>query len=144
MPYTYQYPRPAVTVDCLITRLQGDEQQILLIRRKNEPYRNKWALPGGFMDINERLEDAAMRELEEETGLKISNLEQFHVFDEPGRDPRGRTITVVFKGQVEDHESAIRPASDTTEVKWFPVDELPELAFDHRDIIKQALMNNRI
>lgn len=144
MLYTYQYPRPAVTVDCLITCLQGGKQQILLIRRKNEPYRNKWALPGGFMDIDERLADAARRELEEETGLKISNLEQFHVFDEPGRDPRGRTITVVFTGQVKDFKSAVRPASDTTEVKWFPIDELPELAFDHRDIIKLALIHNRI
>jgi 8-oxo-dGTP diphosphatase len=144
MPYTYQYPRPAVTVDCLITCLQGDQRQILLIRRKNEPYRNQWALPGGFMDINERLADAARRELEEETGLKINYLEQFHVFDEPGRDPRGRTITVVFTGQVKDIKSAVRPASDTTAVKWFPIDELPELAFDHCDIIKLALMYNRI
>jgi len=96
------------------------------------------------MDINERLADAAMRELQEETGLKINDLEQFHVFDEPGRDPRGRNITVVFTGQVKNLKSAVRSASDTTEVKWFPIDELPELAFDHHDIVKLALIHNCI
>jgi len=144
MPYIYKYPRPNLTVDCLVTRLHTGQKQILLIRRKNEPYRNKWALPGGFVNKDERLVDAAMRELLEETGLKINHLKQFYVFDEPDRDPRGRTITVVFTGQANDLKSTVRAGSDTKEVAWFPINELPELAFDHRDIIDLALCHNRI
>jgi len=93
---------------------------------------------------DERLVDAAMRELLEETGLKINHLKQFYVFDEPDRDPRGRTITVVFTGQANDLKSTVRAGSDTKEVAWFPINELPELAFDHRDIIDLALCHNRI
>jgi 8-oxo-dGTP diphosphatase len=144
MPYTYPYPRPALTVDCLITRLHKGHKQCLLICRKHDPYRNKWALPGGFVNIDEKLADAARRELWEETGLKISLLEQFHVFDEPGRDPRGRTITVVFTGDLDYSKSSVKASSDAKEAKWFFLDKLPELAFDHRDIIDLALYHNRI
>ena len=144
MPYTYQYPRPALTVDCLITRIYDRHKQCLLISRKHDPYRNMWALPGGFVNIDERLVNAARRELLEETGLKVSDLEQFHVFDEPGRDPRGRTISVVFTGNINISKSTVKASSDAKEARWFYLDELPELAFDHRDIIEQALCQNRI
>jgi 8-oxo-dGTP diphosphatase len=144
MSYTYTYPRPAITVDIIITRLHRNQKQILLIRRKNQPFRNKWALPGGFLNMDERLKDAALRELSEETGLIIQQLEQFYVFDELSRDPRERTITVVFIGAADHLKCLIKPASDAKEVKWFPIDNLPELGFDHGDIITLARLHNRI
>lgn len=144
MPYTYPYPRPALTVDCLITRTHKGKKQCLLINRKHDPYCNMWALPGGFLNIDEKLADAARRELLEETGLKVSDLKQFHVFDEPGRDPRGPTVSVVFTGHIDFSNSAVKAASDAKEARWFNMDELPELAFDHRDIIEQARCQNRI
>jgi 8-oxo-dGTP diphosphatase len=144
MSYTYPYPRPAITVDIIITRLYRNQKQILLIRRKNEPFRNKWALPGGFINMDERLKDAALRELSEETGLTVKQLEQFYVFDEPLRDPRERTITVVFTGQANHSESSIKAASDAKEARWFPVVELPELGFDHRDIVNLAKIRHRM
>ncbi|KPK84564.1 MAG: hypothetical protein AMS27_09530 [Bacteroides sp. SM23_62_1] len=144
MSYTYPYPRPAVTVDCLITRIFEGQKQCLLIRRKRDPFRYQWALPGGFVNINEKLIDAARRELLEETGLKITHLEQFHTFDEPGRDPRGRTISVVYTGYIDNAHSEVRASSDASEAKWFYLHELPELAFDHHDIIELAKKNNRI
>ena len=144
MPYTYTYPRPALTVDCLIIRLYEDHKQCLLIRRNHDPYRNNWALPGGFVNMDEKLADAARRELREETGLQVPHLEQFHVFDEPARDPRGRTISVVFTGNIDYSKSAVKAASDAIDANWFFLDKLPELAFDHRDIIDLALLHERI
>jgi 8-oxo-dGTP diphosphatase len=144
MSFTYSYPRPAITVDIIITRLYRNQKQFLLIRRKNEPFRNKWALPGGFINLEERLKEAAMRELHEETGLTVRQLHQFHVFDEPSRDPRERTITVVFTGKVENSKYSIKAASDANEAKWFPVNNIPELGFDHQSIIKLAIIRKRI
>jgi 8-oxo-dGTP diphosphatase len=144
MSYTYAYPRPAITVDIIVTRMHRNQKQILLILRKNEPFRNRWALPGGFIGVDERIKDAALRELYEETGLTVKNLDQFHVFDEPGRDPRERTITVVFTGNADDLNSAIKPSSDAKDAKWIPIDDLPELGFDHSDIISLAKSLNRI
>ena len=121
-----------------------DKKEILLIRRKNEPFRDRWALPGGFINKDELLKDAAIRELQEETGLKVEDLDQFHVFDKPGRDPRERTITVVFTGFVDEQNSAIKASSDAKEAEWIPVNDLPELAFDHGEIVELVLSSRRI
>lgn len=138
-PYTYEYPRPMVTVDCLITYLSSTgEQWFLLIRRGKEPFREMWALPGGFVDMNEDLPEAAQRELHEETGLLISNLIQFATYGKPGRDPRGRTISVVFWASVTE-KLTVTGGDDASEAKWFLSSELPALAFDHNIIILDFL-----
>src|ERR1700737_4987912 len=98
--YTYDYPRPAVTVDVVIVTREG-RPRVLLIRRKNEPFRGMWAIPGGFVDMDESLEDAARRELREETGVRARRLEQLHTFGGPGRDPRGRVISVAYLAEVD-------------------------------------------
>jgi 8-oxo-dGTP diphosphatase len=144
MKYSYKFPRPAITVDILISRVHIDKKEILLIQRKNKPFRDKWALPGGFVNYNELLKDAAIRELSEETGLKIQDIEQFHVFDRPGRDPRERTITVVFTGTVSEYNSSIKPSSDAKDARWFPLESLPELAFDHVEIVALAMSVGRV
>lgn len=129
-----------VTVDALVLSFQYEALHILLIQRKNDPFKGKWAFPGGFVEDPEPLEVAAMRELEEETGLKTSSLYQLHTFGEPDRDPRGRTISVAYLTLV-DHQS-LQPKADTDaeEVRWFPVNRLPSLAFDHDKIIKKAMV----
>jgi len=138
MAYTYEYPRPAVTVDCIIYRNLNKETELLLVERKSPPFEGVWALPGGFMEINERLIEAAKRELAEETSLKNIALEQFHTFDEPGRDPRHRTISTVFVGELKNSKQEPKASSDAKSVKWFHVNDLPELAFDHDNIIHLA------
>ena len=144
MPYIYEYPRPAVTVDCLVHRLAGNQPEILLIKRNNEPFRGMWALPGGFVGMDETLVKAAKRELSEETGLVITGLEQFHTFDKVDRDPRHRTISTVFIGTVEYAGAKTIAGSDAGDVKWFPLTQLPELAFDHNEIIRLAIERNAI
>jgi 8-oxo-dGTP diphosphatase len=144
MPYTYEYPRPAVTVDCLIHRITGNRKEILLVRRNNEPFKGMWALPGGFVRMNETLVRAARRELNEETGLEIGSLEQFHTFDKVDRDPRHRTISIVFTGRIEQDVVKITAGSDAGDVNWFPLAQLPELAFDHDEIIRLAMVRNAI
>ncbi len=134
MTYSYQYPRPALTVDAAILRTYKGRQQILLIERKNEPFRNKWALPGGFLDMEETLEEAVLRELEEETGLKNIKVDQFRTFDKIDRDPRGRTISVVFTGRLLENQN-VAAGDDAKNAAWFFLDSLPELAFDHTDIL---------
>jgi 8-oxo-dGTP diphosphatase len=128
--HTYDYPRPALTVDVAIVTREA-RPRVLLIRRKKEPFALSWALPGGFVDENERLADAARRELEEETGVTVSDLEQLYTAGDPGRDPRGWTVSVAYLAQVD--PAALRPvaADDADEVGWFPLDALPQLAFDH-------------
>jgi len=138
MSYTYEYPRPAVTVDAAVFRKTGDQWQILLINRKNPPFQGMWALPGGFVDVDETLEEAAERELLEETGLKNTNLQQLHTFSAPKRDPRHRTISTVFLGVAGDEELVIA-GDDAGEVRWFPIQELPSLAFDHNEVIDMAI-----
>jgi len=138
--YTYKYPRPALTVDLLITRNIENRQEVLLIQRLNSPFKNFWALPGGFVDMDETLEQAATRELSEETGLLNVELVQFKAYSTVDRDPRGRTVSVVFTGQVE-HYIVATAGDDAKNAGWFNVLELPTLAFDHEIIINEALIN---
>lgn len=136
MPYTYTYPRPAVTVDIVVFR--SNLTEVLLIRRLNPPFENTWAIPGGFVDMNETLEQAAARELEEETDLKEILLRQFHAFSEPNRDPRHRTISIAFYGFVENDQGDAIAGSDAKDARWFKTNELPSLAFDHDKILAKA------
>ena len=132
--FCYPYPRPAVTVDILLITNISSENEILLIERNSEPFKGMWALPGGFVDENEDLLDAAIRELIEETGIQNVALTQFGAFGKPGRDPRGHTVSIVYITQLPSKINAIA-GDDAAKIKWFSVDKLPELAFDHRDII---------
>lgn len=134
MPFTYQYPRPSVSADVVV--LDGDS--ILLIKRLKDPFAGSWALPGGFMDMDESADAAAIRELEEETGLVVSAVEQIGAYSSVERDPRGRVVTVAFfaTASKRDHVAA---ADDAEDAQWFSVDELPDLAFDHAKIIADAL-----
>ncbi len=137
--YTYEYPRPSVTVDIVVYGYDGGRQlKLLLIERGSDPFKGNWALPGGFVDMEETLESAAFRELEEETGVKDLFLEQLFTFGAPGRDPRGRVISVAYFALVNLQDHPAVAASDATRAEWFPLDDLPELAFDHSEIIKTA------
>jgi 8-oxo-dGTP diphosphatase len=135
--FTYDYPRPALTVDLVVLTRQGPPK-VLLIKRQSAPFAGKWALPGGFVDEKEPLERAARRELEEETGVSVAGLDQLYTFGDPGRDPRGWTVSVVYLSRVE--KSAVQPRAgdDAAEVGWFALDELPPLAFDHASILERA------
>ncbi len=137
--YTYDYPRPSVTVDMIVTRNVNAGLEILLIQRLNPPFRDRWALPGGFVDIDETLEHAAARELAEETGLTDVELKQLKAYSEPGRDPRGHTISVVFRGQVNNNAKAVA-GDDAKKVNWFNINKLPLLAFDHDEIVGEAFI----
>ncbi len=135
--FTYDYPRPSVTVDAaLVTR--GPARQILLIRRKHDPFAGTWALPGGFVDMDETLEASARRELREETGLEVGDLEQLHTFGDPGRDPRGRTISVVYLAEVDAAALQPRADDDAAEVGWHSLLQPPALAFDHAEILARV------
>ena len=127
-----------LTVDTVILKLIGKDYHILLIQRRNNPFKDFWSLPGGFVDENEDLETAAKRELFEETCVKIENLEQLKAFGKPFRDPRSHMVTVAFLGFVLEETIAIA-ADDAKDVKWIAVNDLPELAFDHDEIINFAL-----
>jgi 8-oxo-dGTP diphosphatase len=135
--YCYEYPRPAVTVDTIV--LTRDSQpRVLLIRRAHEPFAGMWAIPGGFVDMDESLEAAARRELKEETGVAAKELEQLATFGDPKRDPRGRTISVVYLTRLDAKKVRPRAADDAAEVAWHPLDMLPPLAFDHAKILALA------
>ncbi len=138
-----EYPRPMVTVDVVIFTLRENDLQVLLIRRRNPPFAGMWAIPGGFVDIDESLETAALRELEEETGVRDVYLEQFHTFGDPGRDPRGRTITVAYLALVRANQVQPRAGDDAAEAGWWSVRALPPLAFDHDRILACALEHLR-
>jgi len=139
MSYTYEYPRPAVTADIMLFRRNGDSMSVLLVRRKNPPFKDKWSLPGGFMEMDETLETTAHRELKEETGIETDHLTPFHVFDQPGRDPRGRTITLVFYAFLDKQPTDAAAGDDAASLSWFDLQNLPELGFDHSKIISLAV-----
>ena len=138
MPYTYDYPRPALTVDAVIFRWNGNRLEVLLIRRKHYPFEGMWALPGGFVDMEETCEEAIVRELMEETSLEVPVLKQMHTFSALGRDPRGRTVSVTFSGVADIEKSAVKGGDDASDARWFQLDKLPELAFDHIEAIRMA------
>lgn len=135
--YCYKYPHPAVTTDCVIFGLKDDELNVLLIERGNEPYKGKWAMPGGFLNPEETAEEGALRELKEETGLDIPFVQQFHTFTDPHRDPRERIISIGFYTFMEIRE--VRGGNDAADAKWFPINNLPPLAFDHEEMLNKAL-----
>jgi 8-oxo-dGTP diphosphatase len=136
--HSYEYPRPALTVD-LVLITNEPRPRVMLIRRKHEPFAGSWAFPGGFVNENEPLETAARRELREETGVEVESLEQLQSFGDPGRDPRGWTVTVAFLGRVDAGKLKPIAADDAAEVAWHPVDSPPSLAFDHANILAAAL-----
>lgn len=137
--YCYDYPRPSVTVDIVLLTDAFPRPEVLLIQRKNPPFQGTWALPGGFIEMDETLEATARRELYEETGVSDVHLRQVATFGHPDRDPRGRVITVVYVGIVKKTEQNAIAGSDAAEVAWFSTDNLPPLAFDHGEIIQKAL-----
>ena len=135
--YTYDYPRPAVTTDCVIFGYDGKELKVLLIERGIEPFKGCWAFPGGFLNMDEDALAGARRELKEETGLENAFIEQFHTFSEPGRDPRGRVITIAHYALVKIQE--VEGGDDAAQARWFPIGEVPPLAFDHARILRMAM-----
>ena len=138
--YIYDWPRPMVTVDAVVFTFQNNRAKLLLVKRGNEPFKGKWAIPGGFIEIDEELEDAAARELQEETALANVPLEQMRTFGRCGRDPRGRQITVVFMGIAAKGQSKIKGSDDAAKAKWFDIENLPkDMAFDHSEVAKFAV-----
>ena len=137
MEYTYKYPRPAVTADCVVMTKEANPH-VLLIERGFDPFKGCWAFPGGFMNMDETAEQCAIRELEEETGLKVSSIHQIGAYSKVDRDPRGRTITVAYLATI-DAPTEVCGQDDAARAEWFPIDALPPLAFDHDDIMKDAL-----
>lgn len=135
--FSYDYPRPALTVDIVLATRES-RPRVLLIRRLKDPFAGTWALPGGFVDENERLTDAARRELQEETGVTVAELEQLYTAGDPGRDPRGWTVSVAYLARVSPDEAKAAAADDAEAVEWFALDELPPLAFDHAMILAHA------
>jgi 8-oxo-dGTP diphosphatase len=141
MPYTYQYPRPALSVDCVVFAVDEAQLKVLLIERGGEPFKGHWALPGGFVRLHETTEEAARRELLEETGLDHVFLEQLYTFSALDRDPRERVVTVAYYALVR--PSVVAGGSDASQARWFGVEELPPLAFDHPQILATALTRLR-
>ena len=139
--YCYKYPHPAVTTDCVIFGFDGSELQVLLIERGIEPFKGKWAFPGGFLNMDETAGEGAMRELKEETGLETAYIEQFNTYSEPGRDPRERVITIAHYALVRIQE--VKGGDDAAKAQWFPIDEVPQLAFDHDKILRDAMRKLR-
>jgi 8-oxo-dGTP diphosphatase len=138
--YSYEYPRPSVTVDCVIFGLDNESLKVLLIQRKHDPFAGTWALPGGFVDMDEPIHRAAQRELEEETGISDMYMEQLYTFGDVERDPRGRVISIAYYALVNlsDYQNKVVAASDASQAKWFAVAALPTLAFDHAKIMEIA------
>lgn len=140
MSYTYEYPRPAVTADCIVMTKE-DEPKVLLIERGHEPFKGCWAFPGGFMNMDETTEQCAVRELEEETGLKVNEIKQIGAYSKVDRDPRGRTITVAYLALV-DEPLPVKGQDDAAKAQWFSIKNLPKLAFDHEEILRDAFLAN--
>ena len=141
MPHTYEYPRPALTVDCVVFGLDEEDLKVLLIRRDLPPFEDRWALPGGFVRMDESLDEAARRELREETGLTLSDvyLEQLYTFGNVRRDPRGRVVSVAYYALVNLADHRVQAATDARDAAWFPAADPPSLAFDHDAILRVAL-----
>lgn len=139
MAYVYDYPQIGVTVDLVLFDAAAPRPRILLIRRKNDPHAGMWALPGGFVEQDERIKDAARRELQEETGAVVQDVAFLGYFDAPDRDPRQRTISFAFWAKVDAAGQTIEAADDATEARWHDVDALPGLAFDHGEVVVAAL-----
>jgi 8-oxo-dGTP diphosphatase len=139
MSHTYEYPRGALTVDCVVFGLDDDELKVMLIQRGQAPFEGKWALPGGFVHLDETLEEAARRELEEETGLHKVFLEQLYTFGAVDRDPRERVVSVAYYALVKLSDHKVQAATDARDAGWFGVHDVPSLAFDHADILQMAL-----
>jgi 8-oxo-dGTP diphosphatase len=139
MPFTYPYARPALTVDCVVFGLDEGDLKVLLIERGLPPFEGQWALPGGFVNVDEDLETAARRELEEETGVSKVFLEQLYTFGQVDRDPRERVVSVAYYALVKLSDHRIRAATDSRSAAWFAAADLPTLAFDHDPIVATAL-----
>lgn len=139
--YCYKYPHPTVTTDCVIFGFNGERLQVLLIERGIEPYKGRWAFPGGFLKMDETAEEGAKRELKEETGLADAYIQQLHTFSAPNRDPRERVITIAYYALVKIQE--VKGGDDAASARWFPLDEIPPLAFDHDYILRMATQRLR-
>ena len=139
--YCYRYPHPAVTTDCVIFGFDGERLQVLLVERGIEPYKGRWAFPGGFLKMDETAEEGALRELREETGLERAYIQQFHTFSDPHRDPRERVITIAYYALVKIQE--VHGGDDAASARWFPLSEIPSLAFDHDYILRMATQRLR-
>lgn len=136
--YTYEYPRAALTADIVAFRIEKGVLKVLLIQRGGNPYRGMWALPGGFMDMNETIEECARRELYEETGIRDVYMDQFRMFSSVYRDPRGRVVSMAFVALLRPDENEVAAGDDAAAARWFDVDKLPQLAFDHSAVIRGA------
>lgn len=137
LKYHYKYPHPSVTTDCVIFGFDGTKLNVLLVERGVEPYKGRWAFPGGFLRMDESAEEGARRELREETGLETAYIKQFHTFSDPGRDPRERVITIAYYALVRQRQ--VQGGDDAARAAWFALDEVPALAFDHDLILRTAL-----
>ncbi len=141
LKYCYKYPHPAVTTDCVIFGFDGNGLQVLLIERGIEPFKRKWAFPGGFLNMTETAQEGALRELKEETGLENAYIEQFNTYSDTDRDPRERVITIAHYALVRIQE--VKGGDDAAKAQWFPIDEVPQLAFDHDRILRDAMKKLR-
>ena len=139
--YCYKYPHPSVTTDCVIFGFNGERLQVLLIERGIEPFKGRWAFPGGFLKMDETAEDGALRELKEETGLENAYIQQLHTFSDPNRDPRERVITIAYYALVKIQE--VKGGDDAASARWLPLDEIPPLAFAHDFILRMATQRLR-
>jgi 8-oxo-dGTP diphosphatase len=141
MTFTYRYARPALAVDCVVFGLDEEDLKVLLVRRDLEPFAGRWALPGGFVHVDETVDDAARRELAEETGIAVGRvfLEQLYTFGALERDPRERVVSVAYYALVNLADHRVKAATDAREAAWFAVHDLPKLAFDHEEITAMAL-----
>ncbi|HUS40337.1 MAG: NUDIX domain-containing protein [Pirellulales bacterium] len=138
MKYSYRHPRPALTVDCVVFGLDDEDLKVLLIQRDAPPFEGRWALPGGFVQMDETLEESALRELQEETGIENVFLEQLYTIGAIERDPRERVVTVAYYALVKLSDHRVQAATDARNAAWFAAHDVPRLAFDHQTILRMA------